>query len=301
VTLIIAWQNADGGVCLASDSLVKLGEDKRGTILPSFQCLKLGVVHAKVYGANDSKTGDVIQYADTKVGIAMAGNFLASYGVLAALRPALEKVQVAHPITDPSLGTIVEVIGAVMETVCCEVGRAISDVRTGRAGMFVAGWCPVENESQAYELRFDPIATSNGSWVTIRRIELKDGPAFLGSGADAARKKISDYPEIKPLTVLHQVIDDPNVSGVGGYVQYGIVEDRTGFAHYAVEDYTVDHDMKEILICCTYGGVAFAGPGSIKMPDGVVIAHTAVLPFRKEINSYIADRYNPVPLLTSVD
>ena len=229
MTLCIAWLNEDG-IHLASDSRISYRNGDYTDI-----GIKTYEVPVNIYPPNDNTNDERSPLFSLKIGLSFVGNTVNSFVIKDTIIEFLKKLQVIPGYTEISLNKICELISKVYENVVNSSSQLFHD--NSDTQFLLAGYCPLKNELECYHFH---LIKPNDSYKSIFDKLFDEECKFhlLGGGENYARNIIVNG-ERRYLHVLQKVINDERCSSVGGFIQYGYIDDTKKYFEIFGFQYTV--------------------------------------------------------------
>lgn len=211
MTLCIVWRSCDGNVHFASDSRLSFGHATCDA------AIKICRVPYNIYDAAGSGDSAPIE-SSGDLGMAFSGSSSVALMAKEALAEIVRDLQGIRHVHDMDMDGIADVMLRGFHVVCNKIAPALFE-NVATCVVF-AGFCKTHDRIRVFEMSvdrknshsFSEILPNNGDFTTF------------GSGSKFAQPKlaaISSPSQKDYLMVLKSVIDDPNVSDVGGSIQYG--------------------------------------------------------------------------------
>ena len=212
MTLALAWRSS-GRIHLASDSRIKLGEGKFADI--GIKVIAIPVVVTDTGGPNGEPASVIFRQT---YGLTYAGSLVNAGTFCELIAELLQNVQFIHRNIPFEFRTICDFLEVYSSRVSTEICTFME--RNGQYEFFIAGYCPAEKRSRCAKFEFTYQA---GKALATYEEVLKDEGSSLaiGTGAEAARKRVKSVDTESMLLALNDVIDSGSVPSVGGDIQYG--------------------------------------------------------------------------------
>lgn len=274
MTLVIAHR-LNNHISLSSDSRISFGSS--GHIDYG---IKVFSVPVKIYSPTSSETNITNLDYDYKLGLAVVGNAINAYTVKESVYEILQHLQYLPGYTDLSMEGIAGLVFKVFKKTTLDLGNIIQ--ANGICELILGGYCPIQNKVRIFKFSCDT------STYPIRpfheEILITDGIEFFGSGKIEAKKINTQNIFFSPLHIIRQVINDGNVTTVGGGLQYGEFV-INNFTIYGVENYELNDDgtFKEYLY--TLRGINLYKDEFERDDDGFHVAYKFKRPFEQEISN----------------
>lgn len=125
---------------------------------------------------------------------------------------------------------------------CSKVSTAMCSClfEKGQYGFFLTGYCPIKSRPRAALFSFRQV--DGQSIAEYEEVASEDGSYMaIGSGADEARRLITEVNNRAMLLLLNRVIDEKRVESVGGDIQYGRFSLHGDFCVYAITRISNEH------------------------------------------------------------
>ncbi|SKB35120.1 hypothetical protein SAMN05660776_0630 [Salegentibacter holothuriorum] len=275
MTLVIA-QKKNKKISFASDSRISFGN--QGHI--DFG-IKIFSVPVKIYSPTDSnKKTKTLDY-DHTIGLAVIGSAVNAYLIKESINEILQNLQYAPTWSDISMDKIANLVFKIYKKTTADLTKVLQ--KGGVCELILGGYCPKQNKIKVFKYYLD---LSNSPYTPeIIEILIDEGSIdFSGSGKIEAEKMFKSDKKLIPLKILRSIVNNPDIKGVGGGLQYGEFKNRN-FEVLGVEDYSTnpDNSFKEYLL--TLRGITlYKGEFESKLDD-FHIAYNFITPFKDEIDN----------------
>lgn len=209
MTLCIAWR--DGlNIKFVSDSRLSFGN------VGMSDCgIKIVRIPFNIYGPNEySGAKPLISAGD--LGMAFAGSAIGALMVKEALEEVLFSMQCVPTFHDYGMDGIANFVFHAYEVISNDLCTTMFE--NGRTCIVFGGYCANQHKLRAFRMETDMQNQRHISEVLTGDTDME----IFGCGESAARKLMPNKAKERDIiNVLQAVIDDPNVTSVGGNIQYG--------------------------------------------------------------------------------
>lgn len=275
MTLCIAWKQHER-VYFASDSRLT-NPDK--TIITNYATK---IFKIKVAGIGPSP--DEAPIFSTDFGLCFTGSYLNGSLIADTISEVLSNLQVT-PYSDYSIDNLSEIAFVVYKNVSVQLMELNRE--KGLAKALLGGLCPFANIFKLYEFAPNPSYTGSQMEFIKTEIIIAENSAFLGDNdaqcaATDLREKLSKT--YSYFHILRDIINNAEISTVGGQIQVGVFEENTfrtsGIAEYALhKDEYGFHSVNNKL---TFRGIDFGFIDSELRIGNINVVKTFFDPFELE-------------------
>lgn len=213
MTLCMVWRTKDN-VCFVSDSRLSF------KYVTCDAGIKICKVPFNIYGPSDPDEGAPL-LASGDLGMCFAGSSVVALMMKEALAEIVSNLQAVPTWHDFGMGGISKVMFRGFEVISKSISTALFE-KAATCVVF-AGYCTVKQRIRVFRMELDE---QNNASIDEVLHSVGDMEVF-GSGKEAARAILPSNPSQKDfVNALQKVIDDPEVDGVGGSIQYGEFKGR---------------------------------------------------------------------------
>jgi hypothetical protein len=226
MTLCAVWRRSEN-IYFASDSRLTFGS----TVVDL--AIKIVRVPYRIFSPDENGKRSILVEGD--LGMCFAGSASGALFLKETIGDVLTTMQAVPGYHDISMMNVADFVfrayRSISKTLCAGI------FENGLSTVVVAGFCSVEKRLRAFHLETN--RQSQHSYKEVLR-NAQD-QLFIGSGATAAETKLtaaSSRPtSLDILKVVQSVIDDSEVSSVGGHLQYGCFNGNN-FQTYGIYELT---------------------------------------------------------------
>ncbi len=280
MSLCIVWRDEDQDLHIASDSRLTF----TGNNSIDF-CPKIVRFPIKIYSPNREDELSKLLYR-FEYGFGFVGNFVTSYILKESIFDILNSLQCIPEITNISMENICDTIQKFFQIISKDICEQIAE--RGLSEIIIIGFCLKDKKQKSFLLNIDaseyPIKTN------LEEILSKPEILFFGSGRKKAIEIFEKSPEFHLLKILKLVINDENISTVGGGLQYGRMED-SDFKIFGVQDYIVNDEHNTVNVFFHLRNIRLYQEDLAFQTDNFIYNQRFVLPFKNEIDEYIKKDY----------
>lgn len=277
MTLCIAWKYLNK-IHFASDTRITFGRDRYTDI-----GIKIFSIPVKIFSETNKETGQSSLDYDHTIGMCIAGSLYNAYIVKESVYEVLQHLQYITHFTNISMDGISKVIFKFYEHISSKLILNVG--RDAIAELFLGGYCSFENKIKIYKYAFNPA----DSIFSCEEILSNDGIELLGSGSVKANEILADNQNINRFKLLKEVINDTNVSSVGGNIQYGTFK-KNDFLVKGVQDYELDSNGHVKIKMILRGTDLYEGEFTYENLGGYHISYPIILPFESDIMEAMRSR-----------
>ncbi len=283
MTLCIAWKRGRETYLVSDSRLTSSGS------LVTNDANKIFKIKVEIYGAVPSETPNVAEpiIFQSSFGLCFAGSYMNGSILADTIEEVLSNIQ-AVPYSDISIDNLSDIAFVVYKRVSEQLMKLHR--QDGLSEVLLGGYCPSSGNLKFYKFspKFEPDELLN---FEKHEIQITEQPTFIGDSS-AKQKANSLLPKLgQDYSVFHllrEVINDDDVTTVGGNIQAGLFRPNTfktyGIAEYST--YTDEYGYLQVKDSYNFRGLSLDFNDSELRKGNINIHKSFFNPFEKEREEY---------------